>query len=95
MAIGSKKLNVGKSFSRSNEDDPMWIEDPFQWRMSFSLAEKKLVYEFNNTQFLTYGILKLLNQELFSQDPFVHTFLKQRCFGQSKKHHLITGSQRD
>ncbi|XP_022330287.2 uncharacterized protein LOC111128750 [Crassostrea virginica] len=85
MAIGSKKLNVGKSFSRSNEDDPMWIEDPFQWRMSFSLAEKKLVYEFNNTQFLTYGILKLLNQELFSQDPFVKNclcsyFLKTALF---------------
>ena len=69
MAIGSKtlkstscKLNVGES---------MWMEDPFQWRLSFSLAEKYLVYDFNNTQFLVYGILKILNQELFSKDPVV------------------------
>lgn len=30
-----------------------------QWRISFSLAEKKLVHSFNHTQFLCYGFLKL------------------------------------
>lgn len=46
----------------------MWIRDPLQWRLSFSLAEKEFVYSFNNTQFLVYGIFKLLNLEVFSQD---------------------------
>ena len=30
-----------------------------EWRISFSLAEQKLVYSMNHTQFLTYGLLKL------------------------------------
>ena len=85
MAIGSKTRNVENSFSSSNADEPNWIEDPFQWRMSFSMAEKILVYDFNNTQFLAYGILKLLNQELFSRDPNIKRclcsyFLKTALF---------------
>ncbi|XP_062571100.1 uncharacterized protein LOC134233126 [Saccostrea cucullata] len=30
-----------------------------EWRISFSLAEQKLVYSMNHCQFLTYGLLKL------------------------------------
>ncbi|XP_061190082.1 uncharacterized protein LOC133197921 [Saccostrea echinata] len=31
-----------------------------EWRISFSLAEQKLVYAMNHFQFLTYGLLKLI-----------------------------------
>ncbi|KAK3086226.1 hypothetical protein FSP39_015440 [Pinctada imbricata] len=33
-----------------------------EWRMSFSLAEKKLIYSMNHCQFLCYGLMKLLNE---------------------------------
>lgn len=69
MAIGSKKLNT--NFHSVDTVNSVWIGDPLQWRISFSLAEKHLVYSFNNTQFLTYGIFKLLNQEVFSQDSII------------------------
>lgn len=83
MAIGSKKLTG--DFVSDNLDKLMWIEDHLQWRLSFSLAEKHLIYSFNNTQFLTYGIFKLLNQEVFSQDSIVKDcicsyFLKTALF---------------
>lgn len=35
------------------------IEDELEWRMSFSLAEQKLFYSMNHTQFLCYGLLKI------------------------------------
>nr|XP_022339737.1 uncharacterized protein LOC111134717 [Crassostrea virginica] len=34
-----------------------------EWRISFSLAEQKLVYAMNHTQFLTYGLLKFFVKE--------------------------------
>ena len=34
-----------------------------EWRMSFSLAEKKLFYSMNHTQFLCYGLLKIFMKE--------------------------------
>ncbi|XP_062578692.1 uncharacterized protein LOC134240632 [Saccostrea cucullata] len=34
-----------------------------EWRISFSLAEQKLVYSMNHCQFLTYGLLKLFLKE--------------------------------
>ena len=34
-----------------------------EWRISFSLAEQKLVYAMNHTQFLTYGLMKLFVKE--------------------------------
>ncbi|XP_062619200.1 uncharacterized protein LOC134280761 [Saccostrea cucullata] len=34
-----------------------------EWRISFSLAEQKLVYSMNHCQFLTYGLLKLVLKE--------------------------------
>ncbi|XP_062591080.1 uncharacterized protein LOC134252598, partial [Saccostrea cucullata] len=35
-----------------------------EWRISFSLAEQKLVYSMNHSQFLTYGMLKLFLKEV-------------------------------
>ena len=39
-----------------------YFEDT-EWRMSFSLAEKKLIYAMNHTQFLCYGLLKIFLKE--------------------------------
>ncbi|XP_062602941.1 uncharacterized protein LOC134264692 [Saccostrea cucullata] len=38
-----------------------------EWRISFSLAEQRLVYEMNHSQFLVYGLLKILTKELFHE----------------------------
>uniref|UniRef100_K1QWT1 Uncharacterized protein n=1 Tax=Magallana gigas TaxID=29159 RepID=K1QWT1_MAGGI len=45
-----------------------WTFDPMVWRLSFSVAEKRLVYTFNDTQFIVYGIFKLLAKEAFRDD---------------------------
>ncbi|XP_048735377.2 uncharacterized protein LOC125650862 [Ostrea edulis] len=74
MAIGSKQLNENYT-DCTMSDKSEWIQDPLQWRLSFSVAEKTLVYAFNDTQFLTYGIFKLLNQEVFSRDPILKSGL--------------------
>ncbi|XP_061166183.1 uncharacterized protein LOC133175077 [Saccostrea echinata] len=37
-----------------------------EWRISFSLAEHKLVYAMNHCQFLTYGLLKLFLTEIIN-----------------------------
>ncbi|XP_062606044.1 uncharacterized protein LOC134267848 [Saccostrea cucullata] len=37
-----------------------------EWRISFSLAEQKLVYAMNHCQFLTYGLLKLFLTEIIN-----------------------------
>ncbi|XP_048732916.2 uncharacterized protein LOC125649415 [Ostrea edulis] len=37
-----------------------------EWRISFSLAEQKLVYSMNHCQFLTYGLLKLFLKEVIN-----------------------------
>ncbi|XP_062609457.1 uncharacterized protein LOC134271241 isoform X2 [Saccostrea cucullata] len=37
-----------------------------EWRISFSLAEQKLVYVMNHCQFLTYGLLKLFLTEIIN-----------------------------
>ncbi|XP_061173326.1 uncharacterized protein LOC133182497 [Saccostrea echinata] len=75
MAIGSKSQDYTEFKYSMPEENPQWREDPFQWRLSFSVAEKKLVYSFNDTQFLTFGILKLLNNEVFSKDPIMKNCL--------------------
>ncbi|XP_061168975.1 uncharacterized protein LOC133178248 [Saccostrea echinata] len=36
-----------------------------EWRISFSFAEQRLVFEFNHSQFLVYGLLKMLSKEIF------------------------------
>jgi hypothetical protein len=37
-----------------------------EWRISFSLAEQKLVYSMNHCQFLTYGMMKLFLKEVIN-----------------------------
>lgn len=41
-------------------------ERELEWRVSFSHAERTIVYSFNHTQFLSYGILKIFSKELLS-----------------------------
>nr|XP_022329799.1 uncharacterized protein LOC111128479 [Crassostrea virginica] len=38
-----------------------------EWRISFSLAEHKLVHTMNHCQFLTYGLLKIFLKEVINQ----------------------------
>ncbi|XP_062615507.1 uncharacterized protein LOC134277194 [Saccostrea cucullata] len=40
--------------------------EELQWRISFSLAEQKLVYTMNHCQFLTYGLLKMFLKEVIN-----------------------------
>lgn len=51
MPIGSER------YSNDNE---------LEWRISFSLAEQKMVYSMNHTQFLCYGVLKIFLEEVLS-----------------------------
>ena len=37
-----------------------------EWRISFSLAEQKIVYSMNHCQFLTYGLLKIFLKEVIN-----------------------------
>ncbi|XP_056016615.1 uncharacterized protein LOC125673122 [Ostrea edulis] len=37
-----------------------------EWRISFSQADQKLVYSMNHSQFLTYGLLKLILKEVIN-----------------------------
>ena len=46
-----------------------------EWRMSFSLAEKKLIYAMNHTQFLCYGLLKIFLKEAIDVNPDVKGLL--------------------
>ena len=46
-----------------------------EWRMSFSLAEKKLIYAMNHTQFLCYGLLKIFLKEAIDTNPEVKGLL--------------------
>ncbi|XP_062576805.1 uncharacterized protein LOC134238703 [Saccostrea cucullata] len=40
--------------------------EPNEWRISFSLAEQKLVHIMNHAQFLTYGLLKLFLDKIIN-----------------------------
>ncbi|KAJ8304283.1 hypothetical protein KUTeg_017866 [Tegillarca granosa] len=60
-------------------------ESHMEWRLSFSLAEKKLVHSFNYTQFLCYGLLKLylkyaINSNTEVNDLLCSYFLKTILF---------------
>lgn len=39
-------------------------ESELEWRLSFTQAEQKIIYSFNHTQFLCYGILKIFLSEI-------------------------------
>ncbi|XP_062586863.1 uncharacterized protein LOC134248487 [Saccostrea cucullata] len=44
------------------------VESILEWRISFSLAEQKLVYSMNHTQFLCYGLLKMFLKEVINSN---------------------------
>ena len=46
-----------------------------EWRMSFSLAEKKLIHSMNHTQFLCYGLLKVFLKEAIESEEQVKGLL--------------------
>ncbi|XP_065936912.1 uncharacterized protein [Magallana gigas] len=46
---------------------PLGPNENLQWRFSFSLAECKLVYSMNHSQFLIYGLLKCFLKEVINQ----------------------------
>ena len=46
-----------------------------EWRMSFSLAEKRLIHSMNHTQFLCYGLLKLFLKEVVDTNEDVKGLL--------------------
>nr|XP_034306416.1 uncharacterized protein LOC117682586 [Crassostrea gigas] len=46
---------------------PLGPNENLQWRISFSLAEYKLVYSMNHSQFLIYGLLKCFLKEVINQ----------------------------
>ena len=51
------------------------IFEDVEWRMSFSLAEKKLIHAMNHTQFLCYGLLKIFLKEAIDVNPNVKGLL--------------------
>ena len=46
-----------------------------EWRLSFSLAEKNLIFTFNHTQLMIYGMLKIILKEIISQHKEVSELL--------------------
>ncbi|KAK3082470.1 hypothetical protein FSP39_023494 [Pinctada imbricata] len=46
-----------------------------EWRISFSLAEKRIMKSLNHCQFLTYGLLKLVYKEIFLQKIEMRDFV--------------------
>ncbi|XP_078320259.1 uncharacterized protein LOC144621307 [Crassostrea virginica] len=46
---------------------PLGLHEHEEWRMSFSLAEHKLVHSMNHCQFLTYGLLKIFLKEVIDK----------------------------
>ena len=46
-----------------------------EWRLSFSLAEKYLIFTFNHTQLMIYGMLKIILKEIISQQEEVSELL--------------------
>ena len=51
------------------------IFEDVEWRMSFSLAEKRLIHSMNHTQFLCYGLLKLFLKEAIDTNEDVKGLL--------------------
>nr|XP_022315408.1 uncharacterized protein LOC111119494 [Crassostrea virginica] len=46
---------------------PLGLHEHEEWRISFSLAEHKLVHKMNHCQFLTYGLLKIFLKEVIDK----------------------------
>lgn len=60
VSNGCHVMSVG---SRIESD-----ESEYEWRLSFSVAELKIVYSMNHTQFLCYGALKIFLKEVISSE---------------------------
>ncbi|XP_071177885.1 uncharacterized protein [Mytilus edulis] len=66
------------------------INENLQWRISFSVAEKMLIYSFSHTQLLCYALLKILMKEIVNgnedlKDLFCSYFLKTLMFWMSEE----------
>ncbi|XP_062579460.1 uncharacterized protein LOC134241421 [Saccostrea cucullata] len=59
-------LKSGCHFVAIGHKQGSWKD--YEWRISFSLAEQKLVFAMNHCQFLTYGLLKLFLTEIINTD---------------------------
>ncbi|VDI23863.1 Hypothetical predicted protein [Mytilus galloprovincialis] len=51
------------------------INENLQWRISFSVAEKILIFSFNHVQFLCYALLKILVKEIVGKHEDLNTLL--------------------
>nr|XP_022315410.1 uncharacterized protein LOC111119496 [Crassostrea virginica] len=47
--------------------NPLGLHDNEEWRISFSVAEHKLLHTMNHCQFLTYGLLKIFLKEVIDK----------------------------
>ena len=47
---------------------PSDLERDSEWRISFSIAERKLVYSMNHCQFICYGMMKIFLKEVINVD---------------------------
>ncbi|XP_078318050.1 uncharacterized protein LOC144620614 [Crassostrea virginica] len=47
--------------------NPLGLHEHEEWRISFSVAEHKLVHTMNHCQFLTYGLLKIFLKEVINK----------------------------
>ncbi|XP_062615067.1 uncharacterized protein LOC134276801 isoform X2 [Saccostrea cucullata] len=70
-------------------------ENELEWRLSFSLAEQKLVYTMNHTQFVCYGLLKIFLTEVINknvEEPLLCSyFMKTTMFWLIQIGHMRTG----
>ncbi|XP_062574743.1 uncharacterized protein LOC134236582 [Saccostrea cucullata] len=76
VPIGSKIV------STSNE---------LEWRLSFSIAEQRLVFIMNHIQFLCYGLLKIFLKEIFNykEEPLLCSYyMKTTMFWMIQQGHL-------
>ncbi|XP_062601319.1 uncharacterized protein LOC134263039 [Saccostrea cucullata] len=60
---------------------PNDFED-LEWRISFALSERRLVYRMNHVQFLCYGLLKIFLKESICDDLLSSYFMKTLVFWQ-------------
>ncbi|VDH99858.1 Hypothetical predicted protein [Mytilus galloprovincialis] len=66
-------------------------EDPYEWRMSFSIAEKMLIHSFNHTQILCYALLKYTLKEVIHRKikgTMCSYFMKTLLFWMIEESHI-------
>jgi hypothetical protein len=65
-------------------------DNPFEWRISFSVPEKMLIYSWTHSQIICYALLKLLLKEVIKKNEktdklFCSYFLKTVIFWLSEE----------